>query len=75
MNIRALSAVLPLTGEMAYVAAEDLEAMGESAGAAEEAYGKMADMTEAKTQKLQNRLEMAQDEISDGMTPAMLAAW
>lgn len=71
-NVRALTAVLPLTGAMAEEAAADLEAMAESTGNAEDAYGKMADTTASKLTKLENRLEAAKIAMADGTTPAML---
>ena len=71
-NVRALTAVLPLTGEMAEVAAQDLEAMGAAAGSAGEAFGKMAETTASKLTILETRMQQAKDAIAGGATPAML---
>jgi len=72
-NIRALTAVLPLTGSMAETAREDLEALADSTGASSDAYRKMADTVEAEMTRLDNRLAMAMDRIAGGMTPVMMA--
>ena len=72
-NVRALTAVLPLTGEMASVAADDLEAMGNAAGTAGEMFEKMADTTEARLEILNNRFQQAKDSLAEGATPAMMA--
>ena len=71
-NVRALTAILPLTGEMAGVAAEDLEAMGQAAGTAASMFGDMADTTESQFTILSNRIQQAKDAIAQGATPAML---
>jgi len=71
-NVRALTAVLPLTGEMASVAADDLEAMGDAAGTAQDMFSDMASTTSAQLEILNNRFQQARDSIALGATPAML---
>lgn len=71
-NVESLKAVLPLTGKMAATAAEDLEAMGNAAGAAGEAFEKTADTTASQLEILNNRLEIAKEKMADGATPAMI---
>jgi len=71
-NIRALTAVLPLTGKMADQAGKDLEAMAESAGASAKAYEDMADTVEAEMQRLESRMEIAMNQIAGGATPVMM---
>jgi len=69
---RALIGVSLLTGDAAEMAAEDLAAMGVAAGAAGDAFGKMADTTSAKLTILETRMQQAKDSIANGATPAML---
>lgn len=71
-NIRALTAILPLTGEMAEEAAKDLDAMADSSGSANEAFQKQADTTANKLEKLNARLEIATETMAEGTTPAMM---
>lgn len=55
-SAEALKAVFPLTGASAQKFADDLVAMGNSAGATEAAFQKMAESVGLNTQKLQNAL-------------------
>lgn len=73
-EIRSLTAVMPLIGEMASVAAEDLETMENAIGAAGDAYAKQADTINSKTEILSARMEIAKEAIADGAAPAMLKA-
>lgn len=55
-RVEAMNAVMALTGKNAQGAAEDLAAMQDSAGAAEEAFQKMAQTAGAQVELLQNHL-------------------
>ena len=55
----ALAAVLKITGDNAKGAAADLQAVGESAGASEEAFKKMADTADSQLKLLTNNITAA----------------
>ena len=66
-TLKALQGVLGLTGKNAQVARQDFAEMKNSAGAAEEAYEKMADTAGASTQLLKNNIFKAFEDVGDGM--------
>jgi len=71
-NIRALTAVLPLTGEMAEVAAQDLIDMGDASGEAGAAFDKQANTTASQLEKLSGQLEIYKEKMAEDATPAMI---
>ena len=70
-NVRALQAVLPLTGTAAQTFAEDMEAMENATGAAGVAFGKAADTMASRITIAKNRIDAATLAIGEGATPAM----
>jgi len=67
-NIRALQAVLPLTGASAADFAAQLEAMGNSAGNAQKATDDMLQSSENQIQIFKNRFTASMTEIGEGVT-------
>ena len=74
-NTRALRAVLPLAGEASDSFRENLDAMENSSGAADEAFEEMSDTSEFQLRQAMNRLKNITSELGDAMlgelTPAI----
>ena len=66
-TLQAMNGVLGLTGKNAAGAAADLEEMQNSAGAAEDAYSKMADTAGNSAQLLKNNIFKALEPVGDEM--------
>ncbi|KKM89938.1 hypothetical protein LCGC14_1243570 [marine sediment metagenome] len=73
-SVEALQAVLGLTGENAAIAAADLDAVTNSAGAAEEAFGIMEDTTARQWDILKNKLNVTLTELGQKVLPVVLDA-
>lgn len=71
-NIRAVRAVLPLTGRLAQDLADDIDAMSDSTGASEQAFNRFRGTVQFRMNQVQNRVEDAMIRIGDSTALAML---
>ena len=71
-NIRSMTAVLPLTGELAEEVAEDFEAMRNSAGATDEAFRKVAEGVAFQLDQLRAELTKVANQIGSVVVPVFL---
>ena len=66
-RVEAMNAIIALTGENSKGAANDLKALGDSAGSAEEAFRRMAGSNVNEWKILRNRIKATTDEIGSSL--------
>ena len=71
-NVRGLTAVMALGGEASEGYADDLRAMGDTAGVTMDAFGRHTDTVAYKTQVLDGRFAMISATLGESTSPAML---
>ena len=74
-NVRALTAFMPLMGDGIVEVQEDLDAMTNSTGSADEAFQKMNETAEAQWKILKNKLNIELGNLGDIIIPKLIGAY